>query len=63
MGERAAATTVEPKAMTMPMKNPPAGSKASRLGLGWALLIGLLGSVLPALHAALLPVADGLRAS
>jgi len=33
------------------------------LGLGWALLIGLLGSVLPALHAARLPVAEGLRAS
>lgn len=33
------------------------------LGLGWAILIGLLGSVLPALHAARLPVADGLRAS
>ncbi len=49
--------------MTMPMKTPPAGSKASRLGLGWALLIGLLGSVLPAFHAARLPVADGLRAS
>jgi len=33
------------------------------LGLGWALLIGLLGSVLPALHAARLPVAEGLRAN
>jgi putative ABC transport system permease protein len=33
------------------------------LGLGWALLIGLLGSVLPAFHAARLPVAEGLRAS
>jgi putative ABC transport system permease protein len=33
------------------------------LGLGWALLIGLLGGVLPAFHAARLPVADGLRAS
>jgi putative ABC transport system permease protein len=32
------------------------------LGFGWALLIGLLGGVLPALHAARLPVADGLRA-
>jgi hypothetical protein len=32
------------------------------LGLRWALLIGLLGSVLPAIHAARLPVADGLRA-
>jgi putative ABC transport system permease protein len=33
------------------------------LGLAWALLIGLLGSVLPAFHAARLSVADGLRAS
>jgi putative ABC transport system permease protein len=33
------------------------------LGLGWALCIGLLGGVLPAIHAARLPVADGLRAS
>jgi putative ABC transport system permease protein len=33
------------------------------LGLGWALLIGLLGSVLPAFHAAHMSVADGLRAS
>jgi len=33
------------------------------LGLGWALLIGLLGGVLPAIHAARLPVVDGLRAS
>jgi len=33
------------------------------LGLAWALSIGLLGSVLPAIHAARLPVADGLRAS
>lgn len=33
------------------------------LGLGWALSIGLLGGVLPAVHAARLPVADGLRAS
>lgn len=33
------------------------------LGLGWALLIGVLGGVLPAIHAARLPVADGLRAS
>ena len=33
------------------------------LGLGWALFIGLLGGVLPAIHAARLPVADGLRAS
>jgi putative ABC transport system permease protein len=32
-------------------------------GLGWALSIGLLGGVLPAVHAARLPVADGLRAS
>jgi putative ABC transport system permease protein len=33
------------------------------LGLGWALLIGVLGGVLPAIHAARLPVADGLRAN
>jgi putative ABC transport system permease protein len=33
------------------------------LGLGWAFAIGLLGGVLPAIHAARLPVADGLRAS
>ena len=33
------------------------------LGLAWALSIGLLGGVLPAIHAARLPVADGLRAS
>jgi putative ABC transport system permease protein len=33
------------------------------LGLGWALLIGLLGGVLPAIHAARLAVADGLRAN
>ncbi len=33
------------------------------LGLVWALCIGLLGGVLPAFHAARLPVADGLRAS
>lgn len=33
------------------------------LGLGWALLIGALGGVLPAIHAARLPVAEGLRAS
>jgi putative ABC transport system permease protein len=33
------------------------------LGLAWALCIGLLGGVLPAFHAARLPVADGLRAS
>jgi putative ABC transport system permease protein len=33
------------------------------LGLAWALFIGLLGGVLPAIHAARLPVADGLRAS
>lgn len=33
------------------------------LGLGWALLIGLLGSVLPAFHAARLPVTEGLRAT
>jgi putative ABC transport system permease protein len=32
------------------------------LGLAWALSIGLLGGVLPAIHAARLPVADGLRA-
>jgi putative ABC transport system permease protein len=32
------------------------------LGLGWALLIGLLGGVLPAIHAARLSVVDGLRA-
>jgi putative ABC transport system permease protein len=32
------------------------------LGLGWALLIGLLGGVLPAVHAARLSVVDGLRA-
>jgi putative ABC transport system permease protein len=32
------------------------------LGLAWALCIGLLGGVLPAVHAARLPVADGLRA-
>jgi putative ABC transport system permease protein len=31
------------------------------LGLGWALLIGLLGSVLPAIHAARVPIAEGLR--
>ena len=33
------------------------------LGLAWALCIGLLGGVLPAFHAARLPVADGLRAT
>lgn len=33
------------------------------LGLGWALVIGLLGGVLPAIHAARLPVVDGLRAT
>ncbi|HKU65486.1 MAG TPA: ABC transporter permease [Rhizomicrobium sp.] len=33
------------------------------LGLAWALAIGLLGGALPALHAARLPVADGLRAN
>jgi putative ABC transport system permease protein len=33
------------------------------LGFAWALCIGLLGGVLPALHAARLPIADGLRAS
>ena len=33
------------------------------LGFAWALSIGLLGGVLPAIHAARLPVADGLRAS
>jgi putative ABC transport system permease protein len=32
------------------------------LGLAWALLIGLLGGVLPAIHAARLSVVDGLRA-
>ena len=32
------------------------------VGLGWALLIGLLGGVLPAIHAARLSVVDGLRA-
>jgi putative ABC transport system permease protein len=32
------------------------------LGLAWALCIGLLGGVLPAIHAARLAVADGLRA-
>jgi len=32
------------------------------LGLGWALLIGLLGGVLPAIHAARLSIVDGLRA-
>jgi putative ABC transport system permease protein len=31
------------------------------LGLGWALLIGLLGSALPAIHAARVSVAEGLR--
>ncbi len=33
------------------------------LGLAWALSIGLLGGVLPAIHAARLGVADGLRAT
>jgi len=33
------------------------------LGLGWALLIGVLGGVLPAVHAARLSVVDGLRAA
>ena len=33
------------------------------LGLAWALAIGLLGGALPAIHAARLPVADGLRAN
>jgi ABC-type antimicrobial peptide transport system permease subunit len=33
------------------------------LGLAWAFLIGLLGGVLPAIHAARLSVVDGLRAS
>jgi putative ABC transport system permease protein len=33
------------------------------LGLVWASLIGLLGGVLPAIHAARLPVAEGLRAT
>ncbi len=33
------------------------------LGFGWALLIGVLGGVLPALHAARLAVVDGLRAT
>lgn len=32
------------------------------LGLGWALLIGLLGGVLPAIHAARLSIVGGLRA-
>jgi len=32
-------------------------------GVGWALLIGLLGGVLPAIHAARLAIADGLRAT
>ena len=32
------------------------------LGLAWALLIGLLGGVLPAIHAARLSIVDGLRA-
>lgn len=32
------------------------------LGLAWAFFIGLLGGILPAIHAARLPVADGLRA-
>jgi putative ABC transport system permease protein len=32
------------------------------LGFGWALLIGLLGGILPAIHAARLQIADGLRA-
>lgn len=31
------------------------------LALGWALLIGLLGSLLPAIHAARVPIAEGLR--
>jgi len=31
------------------------------LGLGWALLIGLLGSLLPAIHATRVSVAEGLR--
>jgi len=33
------------------------------LGLVWALLIGLLGGVLPAIHAARFPIAEGLRAT
>jgi len=33
------------------------------LGFGWTLAIGLLGGVLPAIHAVRLPVADGLRAA
>ncbi|MBA2589390.1 MAG: ABC transporter permease [Alphaproteobacteria bacterium] len=33
------------------------------LGLAWALMIGLLGGVLPAIHAARLSIVDGLRAS
>jgi ABC-type antimicrobial peptide transport system permease subunit len=33
------------------------------LGIGWVLLIGLLGGVLPAIHAARLAIADGLRAT
>jgi ABC-type antimicrobial peptide transport system permease subunit len=32
------------------------------LGLTWAFSIGLLGGILPAIHAARLPVAEGLRA-
>jgi putative ABC transport system permease protein len=31
------------------------------LGMGWALAIGLLGAALPALHAARVPIAEGLR--
>jgi putative ABC transport system permease protein len=31
------------------------------LGMAWALMIGLLGSALPAIHAARVPIAEGLR--
>jgi putative ABC transport system permease protein len=33
------------------------------LGLAWAFLIGFLGGILPAIHAARLSIVDGLRAS
>jgi ABC-type antimicrobial peptide transport system permease subunit len=33
------------------------------LGLAWAFLIGFLGGILPAIHAARLSITDGLRAS
>jgi putative ABC transport system permease protein len=32
------------------------------LGLGWALAVALLGGMLPAIHAARVPVVDALRA-